>query len=164
MCNPMLAFAGVQAAGSLMQGYSARSAGRAQQTVLDAQAVAEMDAAQAEADKIGRRTRSARGAARTALAGAGVQVDSATAMDIDEDITQRGSEDARMALLTGQRRASELRFQGRMARIQGNAGFAQSFLQAGSQIGQGWAMSRSGGGGSYGGWRGNNSRSPVGPE
>jgi hypothetical protein len=139
----MLAFAGMQAAGSISQGMAANAAGQAQQTIYNAQAIAERDAAAAEAAKIGRRTEQARGAAKAALAGAGVTLDSATSLDIGQDITQRGAEDARMTLLTGERRARELVAQGDSARRSGRNALFQSVLRAGSSVAQGWAMSGS---------------------
>jgi len=138
MCNPMLIMAGTQAAGSLVQGYSSMQAGRAQSQISEAQAVAERDAAQQQADKLRLKTRRAAGAARAAYAGAGVAVDSATVLDATQDIEQRGFEDAYMALLTGERRARELRFQGRMARLAGQQAMAASVLRAGGQLAGGW--------------------------
>lgn len=143
MCNPLLAFAGLQAAGSIGQGMAANAAGQGQQAIYNAQAIAERDAAAAEAEKFGRRTQGARSTARAALAGSGVMVDSGTALTIDQDIAQRGFEDARMALLTGERRARELQYQGQSARRAGRGALVQSVFRAGSQVAQGWAMSGS---------------------
>jgi hypothetical protein len=137
MCDPVSALTAAQIGGSLMQGYSSMQAGRAQRRLADAQAVAELDTATAQAEDIRRKTRSTRGAARAALAGAGVAVDAGSALDIDQDIAMRGFSDAEMALLTGQRRARQLRYEGRLAQIEGRQAIGASLLQAGSQLGQG---------------------------
>lgn len=130
---------GAQAAGSVIQGLSAYQAGRAQAAISEAQAVAERDAAQQQADRLRDKTRRAVGAARAAYAGAGVAVDSTTVLDATQDIQARGNTDAYMALLTGERRAREVRFQGRMARAAGMQALGASFLRAGSQVASGWS-------------------------
>lgn len=141
MCNPM-AFSMMQAAGQVQQGMAAREAGRAQRMIYEAQGEAERDAATAEADRIARRTRQARSSARAAAAGAGVSVDSEVTLDIDQDIAQRGAEDAHAYLLTGERRARQLNFEGRAAQRAGRQALTNSVLQAGSTVAQGWTASR----------------------
>ena len=138
MCTGMEGLALAQGVGTIVQGYGAMQAGNAQRGLANAQAIAEQDAAAAEADLIRGRTRRAQGSARAALAASGVSLDSATALDIGQDIGQRGEQDALMALLSGDRRARELRAQGSIAAAQGRARMGSSVIAAGSQVGQGW--------------------------
>lgn len=135
-----MAILGMQAAGSVMQGLSAYQAGRSQAAISEAQAVAERDAAQQQADRLREKTRRAVGSARAAYAGAGVAVDSTTVLDATQDIQARGNTDAYMALLTGERRAREARFQGRMARAAGTQALGASLLRAGATIARGWSQ------------------------
>jgi len=138
MCTGLEAMAVMQGVGTVAQGYGAMQAGNAQRALADAQAIAEQDAAAAEAEKIRTRTKRAQGAARAAIASSGVSLDSATALDIGQDIGQRGEQDALMTLLSGERRARELRAQGAMSAAQGRGRMVSSVLTAGQQIGQGW--------------------------
>lgn len=148
MCTGLEGLALAQGASALAGGYAQQQAGRAQADLMQGQAAAERDVAKAEAEKIRRVTRNTQGAARAALAGAGVDVSRGTPLTIDEDIARRGAEDEYMMLLTGERRARDLQFAGRQARRAGNSALAQSVVGA---VGN-YAMAR---------WRGGSSQRQV---
>jgi hypothetical protein len=119
-----------QIGGTLAGGYAQMQAGRAEADVLEGQAVATLDAAKAEADRFRRATTRARGQARAALAGAGVDVTQGTPLVIDEDIARRGEQEALMTLLTGERGARALRFKAQTERAVGNAEMASALTRA----------------------------------
>lgn len=126
--------AGAQAGSALAGGFAGMQAGNTQGMVLDAQAQAERDAAKAQAAEVRRQIGQARGGARAALAGAGVDVSHGTATVIDQDITRRGEQEALMTLLTGERRARETEFAGAQARAIGRSALAQSVVSAAGTV------------------------------
>jgi hypothetical protein len=135
----MTAMTAVSAGGQLMQGYGAYSAGKSADRIAQGEAAALRDQAAQEAEKITTAGNRQRGEARTTLAGSGVAVDAGTALTIDEDIARRTAEDARMTLLTGERQARQVRYEGQMARIEGRQALTGSVLQAGSTVVNGWS-------------------------
>lgn len=145
MCTGLEMMALAQGGSALAGGFAQMQAGGAQGMVLDAQAQAERDAAKAQAAQVRQQTGQARGAARAALAGAGVDVASGTAQRIDEDVARRGEQDALMLLLSGDRRAREAQFAAQQARAVGRSAMSQAV------IGATGAMSR-------GRWRGQQQR------
>jgi hypothetical protein len=138
MCTGLEVMALAQGASALAGGYAQQQAGRTQDALMQAEAAGVRDAAKAQADQVRRQTGRTRGAARAALAGAGVDVTQGSATQIQQDIDQRGEDEALQTLLTGERRARNSEFQGRQARQVGNAAMVQSALSAV----QGYGMSR----------------------
>ncbi len=122
--------AAAQAGSALAGGYAQMQAGSAQADVLNAQAAAERDAAKQRAAEVRRQISQARGSARAALAGAGVDVTQGTPLAIDQDIARRGEQEALMTLLTGERRAREAQFAADQARAVGRSALAQSVVGA----------------------------------
>ena len=98
--------AGVSVAGQLAQGQAQKQAKDAQALEYDIQAEqAKVDAEQ-EAKRIRAAGEKTAGAARAALAGAGINVDMGSAVNINEDIYRNSESDAFNTLLTGSNRAA----------------------------------------------------------
>lgn len=123
------------------------------------QAEADAKAAQAEATLEAERIRKAgkqqRAQAVAAAAASGIDVDSPTAIKIDDTITRNAEEDAMLTIFQGKDRASRMgqqatadRIAGRNARTAGRVNQASTLLSgaaAATNYGQGWK--RAGGGG-----------------
>lgn len=100
--------AGASAAGALYQGKVASDLAN-DKAREDQIQKAQVDAAAAEeAKRIRKAGERQAGAARAALAASGVDVDQGTAININQDITQRTQDDAYQTLLTGQRKSDAL--------------------------------------------------------
>lgn len=117
-----------------------------------ADARAEAGAAQVEAERIRKAAKKQRGEAIAALAASGVDVNSSTALKIDQDITRDSEEDAGLSILGGQYRGRVLNAEAQgyrsaasRARGAGYTGAATSLLQGGASAMRGWKMARSGG-------------------
>ena len=130
--------AGVSAAGALAQGVAAKRAGDAQAARDEMAARQQQDAAGAEADRIRRAGERAKGAARAQLAASGIQVDTGSALLIDEDIGRRVEDDAFNTLLTGSRQAGAYRLSAAQSRASGRNALTASALGAVSTGIQGW--------------------------
>lgn len=121
----------------------------------EADARAEQGAAQVEAERIRKAGKAQRSQAVAAAAASGVDVNSPTALKIDEEITANAEEDAVLTILGGGDRAKRLgqqasadRIAGRNARTAGRVNQASTLLSAvgtyGTNNGKGWK--RAGGG------------------
>ncbi len=117
-----------------------------QQAAADAKA--EQGAAQVEADRIRKAGKRQQAAAVAAAAAAGVDVNSTTAVKIDQEIGQNAEHDAYLTILGGGDRAARLRQGGQAALIAGrsavqaskyqNASSLLSFAGTATNYGNGW--------------------------
>jgi len=114
----------------------------------EADAKAEAGAAQVEADRIRKAAKRQKSAAIAAAAASGVDVDSASAVKIDEEINKNAEEDAYLTLVGGSDRAARLnqqatadRYAGDAARTAGKINQASTLLSAAgtaANAGRGW--------------------------
>ena len=134
--------AGVSVAGQLAQGQAQKQAKDAQALEYDIQAAqAKVDAEQ-EAKRIRAAGEKTAGAARAALAGAGINVDMGSAVNINEDIYRNSESDAFNTLLTGSNRAASYGRSASQARGAGKDAEGASLLSAATTAAN-----------SYGGWK-----------
>lgn len=125
-------------AGQIQQGRAAKAAGDVDERLSVLQARQTEDQALQEADRIRRDARKTTGAARAQLAASGVDVNSGTALTIEDEIEHDSERDAHMTLLTGKRRGDAARFAGAQAGARGaNAQFASSLGAINTGL-QGW--------------------------
>lgn len=137
MCISAIAMA-AQAVGTVLQMKGAVQSAEFEATQLATQAVQEKIAAEQEAAKIRKAGEKQAGAARAALAAAGVDVGSGTAININEDIYSNSELDAQNTLLTGKRRAATLNEQGRQALKAGYGKSMTTLLSSASNMASGW--------------------------
>lgn len=122
--------AGVSVAGQLAQGQAQKQAKDAQALEYDIQAAqAKVDAEQ-EAKRIRAAGEKTAGAARAALAGAGINVDMGSAVNINEDIYRNSESDAFNTLLTGSNRAASYGRSASQARGAGKDAESASLLSS----------------------------------
>ncbi len=142
MCGTLMAIsAGISVFGTLAEGQAKKQAQDAQANEYELQAAqAKVDAEQ-EAKRIRAAGEKTAGAARTALAGAGIAVDSGSAVNINEDIYRNSESDAYSMILTGTNKASSYNRSAGMARRAGQNAQSASLLSAASDA-------------AYAGWKG----------
>ena len=145
MSYVMVAIGGLNAMQQIQAGKTAQAQGDLRGDALDYQAKIENDAALQTAAVIRRAGRRQVGQANAAYAGAGVKVGEGSALETERQITQDSEHDAFQALLAGSRRASGLRTDATMSRINGDmqetAGYvnaAGTLLSTGYQAQKGW--------------------------
>ncbi|KDE91036.1 hypothetical protein D7Y57_05170 [Stenotrophomonas maltophilia] len=116
----------------------------------EADSRAERGAAQVEAERILKASKRQRSEAVAALAASGVDVNSSTALKIDEEISRGAAEDAFLTLTGGNDRAARLnaeaagaRYAGQQARTSGYINAGTSLLSSGSSIARGWKRTSS---------------------
>jgi hypothetical protein len=97
-------------------------------------AKAEVAASMVEADNLRRAARRQRAAAAAQLAGSGIALDSGMALAIDEDIAQRGEEDALTTILNAGNSAAQRRANAEALRIQGSQALKASYINAGNTV------------------------------
>lgn len=119
----------------------------------DADARAERGAAQVEAERIRKAGKKQRSEAIAAMAASGVDVNSDTALKIDQEIARGAEEDAFLTIAGGADRSARLgaeaagaRMAGKNAQTAGYVSAAGSLLQAGTNSGRGWKRTNSKGG------------------
>lgn len=116
----------------------------------DADAKAEVGAATVEAERIRKAGKKQRSEAIAALAASGVDVNSSTALKIDQEIARGAEEDAFLTIAGGNDRSARLnaeaggaRTAASNARTAGYVNAANSLLVAGSNSGRGWKRTNS---------------------
>ena len=123
----------------------------------EADAAAEAASARLEAERIRKASKKQRAQAVAAAAASGVDVDSPTAVKIDEAITRNAEEDAVLTILGGGDRAARLRQQAQADRIEGSNARTAGRIQQGSTLlsaaatygtnsGRGWKRAPNAGG------------------
>lgn len=137
MCLTAIAL-GAQAVGTVLQMRGAVQSAEFEANQLATQAAQEKIAAEQEAAKIRKAGERQAGAARAALAAAGVDVGSGTAININEDIYSGAESDAQNVLLTGKRRATTLNEQGRQSLKSGYGKSMTSLLSGATNMASGW--------------------------
>lgn len=149
MCEPTTI---VMAVGAVVGAYSKIQQGKGEKQFADyqakqedADAKAEMGAAQVEAQRIRDQGKRARSAARAGLAASGVDVDSGSAIKIDQQVANDAEYDAQLTLLGGADRqargnasAINTRNKGSEARTAGYVGAFTDLASAGSSMAGGW--------------------------
>lgn len=131
--------AGLSVAGQLQQGQAAKQAKDAQAHEYDIQAEQAKVEAEQEAKRIRAAGEKTAGAARAALAGSGINVDSGSAVNINEDIYRNSESDAHSVLLTGSNRASSYGRSASQARSAGKDAESASLLSAATTAGNAYA-------------------------
>jgi len=121
---------GISVIGQLQQGQAQKQAKDAQAAEYDLQAQQEKVAAEQEAKRIRAAGEKTAGAARTALAGSGIVVDSGSGVNINEDIYAKSESDAYNTLLTGSNRVNSYGRSASMARAAGNDAVSGSLMSA----------------------------------
>lgn len=131
--------------GSVQQGRQQNDYAQYQADQTRADAVAAQGAAEVQADKVRKAMRMQQSQARASLAASGVDVNSGTSNTINEDIANRGEQDALTALLDGTNQGKRLNSQATGYEISGknaeSAGYSKatgSLLSGGFQIAKGW--------------------------
>lgn len=141
MCGFAPVAIGLSALGSVSQANQARQAGQAANQaaqynaqVSEAQATDALQRGEANAAQIRGRTRQQIGRQTTALAGAGVDVGSGSALDIISDTAAFGSMDEQTARSNAMREAYGFRTQSQQQRLQGQQARQAGRNQATSSI------------------------------
>lgn len=141
------------------QARQAEANAKFQAAQAEADARVEADAAKIEAQRIRDAAKKQRATAVAAAAASGVDVDSPTALRINEDITRNSEEDAVLTILGGRDSAARLRQGAEASRIAGRSARSAGRVQMGATLlsaantaynGGNWrrsANSNSGGGG-----------------
>lgn len=117
-------------AGALEQGKVDKMNANTQNMLLNAQAQQEEAAGVQQAQIIRRARDYAVGAADAAYAASGVKVGEGSAAEVDAKIDTDGTYDAYMAVLNGQRRASQLRLQGTLGTYGASSAATQGEVSA----------------------------------
>lgn len=154
---PQLLFMAATAyrAGSLVQeGRDAKKLHDSRADMYDLDAVAEREAGHLRGRKIRKAGVGARSDARAGYAAANIEVDTGTALKVDQEIAATSEEDALTEILYGEKRAQAAersaayeRAAGAQAKKAGKRNAFGSILGAGAQLGGNWL----GGGGASGG-------------
>ena len=134
---------GVSVLGQVYQGQVTKQANDAKAQELNVAAEQSKVSAAEEAKRIRKAGEKTAGAARAALAGAGITVDQGSAVNINEDIYRNSESDALNTLLTGSNQATSYNRQAGMARAAGNDAVGSSILGSLTTAGS-----------SYAGWKG----------
>lgn len=138
MCvTALVAATALSAGASLYSGYQQYEQGKFANEQAQADAMAREGAARVEAERIRSMTKKQQSAARAAYAGSGVAVDEGSALNINEDIAQRGEMDALTAIMQGRYDSASMRQQGKMAAYQGRQGAIAGAINAGATVASG---------------------------
>lgn len=140
----------VSAGTAYYAGEQQKKAADANADQAEADAAAAAGAAEVEARKIREATRRQQGEAQAALASSGVQVGIGTAELIQQDIAQRGEEDALTTILNGRNRGRLMGREAEALRIGGRNARTAGYLNAGSSLISGYSAY-----GRASGWRQN---------
>jgi hypothetical protein len=142
------------AASAIHQGETQKNYNNYLAAQSDADARAEVAAATVEAERIRKAGRKQRSEAIAALAASGVDVNSSTALKIDQEIARGAEEDAFLTIAGGNDRSARLnaeaggaRTAARNAKTAGYVNAASSLLVAGTNSGRGWKRTNSKAGG-----------------
>jgi hypothetical protein len=130
---------GISVAGQVAQGQAKKEAGDAQAREFQIAADQNAVAAQQEAARIRKAGEKTAGAARAALAGAGIVVDQGSAVNINEDIYRNSETDAYNTLLTGERQSGSLMRKASQSSAEGNNSLTASLLSSGVTGAEGYA-------------------------
>lgn len=122
----------LQAGAGLLNSISSLASGISAGKVGKANAAAQMALAQTEANSIRRAGGKELGAARAAAAASGVSVASGSVLEAERDIVRYSEQDAMMAIITGQSRASAAKAAGADARAKMFQDAGESLLSAGA--------------------------------
>ena len=125
-----VAIAGANAFNQVKQGRYAKAQARMQAGMADYQAQVEQANALKTAEIIRRAGRKQVGQANAAYAGVGVKVGEGSAAEVEREITQGYEHDAFQALLEGGRRASGLRTDAQLMRINGDMQQTAGYVNA----------------------------------
>lgn len=129
-----LAGTAISAAGAIQQGKQAKKMGEFQQAQAMEDAKAEREASADRAEKIRKIGRLQKSSARSALAKSGVVADAGTALEIQEDITERSESDALSEILTGENKGRRFEQQGSIAKLTGDNAYTSGILGAGKSV------------------------------
>lgn len=129
-----IAAAAASAGAAIHQGEVQSNYGKYQRDQAAADAEAQRGAAQVEAERIRKAGKQQRAEAIAALAASGVNVDSATAVKIDQEITHNAEQDAYLTIVGGNDKAARLNAQGEGAYLQGRQGKMAGYVNAGSSL------------------------------
>lgn len=136
----------VSIAGQLQQGRAQRKAAEAEAAQMEKIAAQQQDVALQEAERIRSQADKVRGAARAQMAANGIDVNSGTALTIEEEIETESEKDAFNVLLTGKRQAESSRFSASQARARGKGAVTSSMLGSISTGIEGWKGVKKAGG------------------
>lgn len=144
MCNPMVFMAASMAAtaiGSARKGQAQKQAAGEEAADMEYQADLARDQGQAEASRIRRAGRRARGEAVAAIAASGVKVGEGSALDAERQVMQDYEQDAAIAILNGDRQGRVLDQRARARRRGGRTAATATYIEgAGSLLDQGSSM------------------------
>jgi hypothetical protein len=135
MCDPVtVAMAGVQVAGSISQGNASRRAAEEQAGWDEYQAKVSRAEAEAQASRIRRAGRVARGETLSALVASGVKVGEGTALEAERQVMTDYETDAAMAILSGERAAVSSEVQASTRRKAGRDAQRAGYINAGTSL------------------------------
>jgi hypothetical protein len=129
-----IAAAAATAGAAIHQGEVQSNYGKYQRDQAQADADAQRAAAQVEAERIRKAGKQQRAEAIAALAASGVNVDSATAVKIDQEITHNSEADAYLTIVGGNDKAARLNAQGQGAYLRGQQGKMAGYVNATSSL------------------------------
>lgn len=136
----LLAASAVSAGAAIHQGEVQSNFGKYQRDQAAADAAAQKGAAQVEAERIRKAAKQQRAEAIAALASSGVDVNSATAVRIDQEINHNAEQDAYLTIVGGNDKAARLNAQGEGAYLQGQQAKTAGYINASSSLLQGYAQ------------------------
>lgn len=142
----MLAASAISAGAAIHQGQTEKNYNNYLSAQAQADARAEQGAAQVEADRIRKAAKQQRADAIAAIAAGGVDVNSGTALKIDQRISRDSEEDAYLSILGGKDRATRLNAEGQAYRMQGTQAQNAGYVSAGGTL-------LSAAGKQYGNWK-----------
>lgn len=122
------------AAGTLMQGASAKGAGRSEALQLEQQAGQDRASSQRAAEEPRRAARYMRSRVQALAAGSGAGATDPTVVNLENDIDAEGEYAALTAMYEGEDQARGKEFGAAVARKQGSSAATASYLKAGSTL------------------------------
>jgi hypothetical protein len=135
MCDPVtVAFASMQAVGSMQQGNAAKKQANAQAQQDEYQAAIARDAAAMDARNIRRAGRFQRGETLASIAASGVKIGEGSALDAERYVMETSETDAAIAILGGERQGQAFEQQAAQTRAQGRSAQRAGWLNAGTSL------------------------------
>ena len=134
----MLASTAISTCSAIKQGQAARAAGTYQAAQAKADADAVEGAARVQAAKIREASKRQQAAVTAAAAGSGVDINSASVLDINREVATDYESDALATIYSGRNAAGSRRAEGGFAAAQGRARQGNALLGAASTAASGW--------------------------
>lgn len=135
MCDPVtMTMAAMTAVGKVQQGRAAKKQADAQSAMDENQARMARADAEAEASRIRRAGREARGSTVAAIAASGAKIGEWSALEFERQVMTDYETDAAIALLTGDRQGDALETQAKLTRAAGRDARNAAYLSAATSL------------------------------